>query len=326
MRYLLFFFILFNSCVNNTDKQTILRGDIYGTTYSIVYFSKVDLPLKVKIDSIFNSIDMSMSTYNSNSLITKINNNKEVLLDDHFKYVFNTSKKIYYETSGDFDPSIGPLVNSLDFGPKTNNISTDSLMKLVGLDKFKIFENKLRRPLNSFLDFNAIAKGYSVDVISEFLLFNNVANFLVEVGGEIRSSGMNLADDRNWRVGLDTPTFDGSQNEIYKAFNLIDKSMATSGVYRKFKIDSLGNKYAHIIDPKTGYSSKTNILSITVIADSCIEADAYATAFHLMTLDEINLFVQKNNKISVFVIFKDNNNKIQDLSLNNFPSIECILE
>ena len=321
MRYLLFFFILFNSCVNNTDKQTILRGDIYGTTYSIVYFSKVDLELKVKIDSIFNSIDMSMSTYNSNSLITKINNNKEVLLDDHFKYVFNTSKKIYYETSGDFDPSIGPLVNSLDFGPKTNNISTDSLMKLVGLDKFKIFENKLHRPLNSFLDFNAIAKGYSVDMISEFLLFNNVANFLVEVGGEIRSSGMNLADDRNWRVGLDTPTFDGSQNEIYKAFNLIDKSMATSGVYRKFKIDSLGNKYAHIIDPKTGYSSKTNILSITVIADNCIEADAYATALHLMTLDEINLFVQKNNKISVFVIFKDENNKIQDLSLNNFPSI-----
>ena len=321
MRYLLFFFIFFNSCVNNIDKKTILRGDIYGTTYSIVYFSKVDLQLKVKIDSIFNSIDMSMSTYNSKSLITKINNNKEVLLDDHFKYVFNTSKKIYYETGGDFDPSIGPLVNSLDFGPKTNNISTDSLMKLVGLDKFKIFQNKLQRPLNSFLDFNAIAKGYSVDMISEFLTFNNITNFLVEVGGEIRSSGLNLADDRNWRVGLDTPTFDGLQNEIYKAFNLIDKSMATSGVYRKFKIDSLGNKYAHIIDPKTGYSSKTNILSITVIADNCIEADAYATALHLMTLDEINLFVQENDKISVFIIFKDENNKIQDLSLNNFPSI-----
>ena len=321
MRYLLFFFIFFYSCVNNIDKQTILRGDIYGTTYSIVYFSKVDLQLKVKIDSIFNSIDMSMSTYNSKSLITKINNNKEVLLDDHFKYVFNTSKKIYYETGGDFDPSIGPLVNSLDFGPKTNNISTDSLMKLVGLDKFKIFQNKLQRPLNSFLDFNAIAKGYSVDMISEFLIFNNITNFLVEVGGEIRSSGLNLADDRNWRVGLDTPTFDGLQNEIYKAFNLIDKSMATSGVYRKFKIDSLGNKYAHIIDPKTGYSSKTNILSITVIADNCIEADAYATALHLMTLDEINLFVQENDKISVFIIFKDENNKIQDLSLNNFPSI-----
>ena len=143
MRYLLFLFILFNSCVNNTDKQTILEGISMGLLTVLYIFLKLTLPLKVKIDSIFNSIDMSMSTYNSNSLITKINNNKEVLLDDHFKYVFNTSKKIYHETSGDFDPSIGPLVNSLDFGPKTNNISTDSLMNLVGLDKFKIFENKL---------------------------------------------------------------------------------------------------------------------------------------------------------------------------------------
>ena len=321
MRYLLFLFILFTSCTNNVDRQTVLRGYIYGTTYSIVYFSEDDLQLKVKIDSIFNAIDMSMSTYNSNSLISKINNNKEVVLDEHFKYVFNTSKNIYYETNGNFDPSIGPLVNSLDFGPKSNNISPENLMSLVGLDKFKIIESKLLRPENSFLDFNAIAKGYSVDVISEFLSFNNVTNFLVEVGGEIKSSGMNLDSNRSWRVGLDTPRFDGLQKDIYKAFNLQDKSMATSGVYRKFKIDSLGNKYAHIIDPKTGYSSRTNILSVTVISDNCIDADAYATALHLMTLDEINLFVQKNNKISVFVIYEDENNKMQDLSLNNFPSI-----
>ena len=321
MRYLLFLFILFTSCTNTVDKQTVLRGYIYGTTYNIIYFSEDDLQLKVKIDSIFNTIDMSMSTYNSNSLISKINNNKEVVLDNHFKYVFNTSKKIYHETNGNFDPSIGPLVNSLNFGPKSNNVSPEDLMSLVGLNKFKIIKNKLIRPENSFLDFNAIAKGYSVDVISEFLSFNNVTNFLVEVGGEIKSSGMNLESNRSWRVGLDTPRFDGLQQDIYKAFNLQDKSMATSGVYRKFKIDSLGNKYAHIIDPKTGYSSRTNILSVTVISDNCIDADAYATALHLMTLDEINLFVQKNNKISVFVIYEDENNKMQDLSLNNFPSI-----
>jgi len=323
MRYLLFLFILFTSCTNTVDKQTVLRGYVYGTTYNIIYFSEDDLQLKVKIDSIFNTIDMSMSTYNSNSLISKINNNKEVVLDNHFKYVFNTSKKIYHETDGNFDPSIGPLVNSLNFGPKSNNVSSENLMNLVGLDKFKIIENKLLRPENSFLDFNAIAKGYSVDVISEFLSFNNVTNFLIEVGGEIKSRGMNLDSNRSWRVGLDTPRFDGvlDEKDIYKAFNLQDKSMATSGVYRKFKIDSLGNKYAHIIDPKTGYSSRTNILSVTVISDNCIDADAYATALHLMTLDEIKLFVQKNNKISVFVIYEDKNNKMQDLSLNNFPSI-----
>jgi thiamine biosynthesis lipoprotein len=321
MRYLLFLFILFISCTNNLNRETVIRGYIYGTTYNILYFSEDELQLKVKIDSLFNVIDMSMSTYNSNSLISKINNNKEVKLDDHFKFVFNTSKKIYQQTNGDFDPSIGPLVNSLDFGPKTNNISADSLISLVGLDKFKIVDNRLIRPKNSFLDFNAIAKGYSVDVISEFLTNSKVANFLVEVGGEIRSSGMNLGSNRSWKVGLDTPRFDGVQKEIYKAFNLQDKSMATSGVYRKFKTDSLGNKYAHIIDPKTGYSSITNILSVTVISDNCIDADAYATALHLMTLDEINLFVEKHNTISVFVIYEDDNNKMQHLSLNNFPSI-----
>jgi thiamine biosynthesis lipoprotein len=321
MRYLLFLFILFISCTNNLNRETVIRGYIYGTTYNILYFSEDELQLKVKIDSLFNVIDMSMSTYNSNSLISKINNNKEVKLDDHFKFVFNTSKKIYQQTNGDFDPSIGPLVNSLDFGPKTNNISADSLISLVGLDKFKIVDNRLIRPKNSFLDFNAIAKGYSVDVISEFLTNSKVANFLVEVGGEIRSSGMNLGSNRSWKVGLDTPRFDGVQKEIYKAFNLQDKSMATSGVYRKFKTDSLGNKYAHIIDPKTGYSSRTNILSVTVISENCIDADAYATALHLMTLDEINLFVEKHNTISVFVIYEDDNNKMQHLSLNNFPSI-----
>ena len=321
MRYLLFLFILFISCTNNLNRETVIRGYIYGTTYNILYFSEDELQLKVKIDSLFNVIDMSMSTYNSNSLISKINNNKEVKLDDHFKFVFNTSKKIYQQTNGDFDPSIGPLVNSLDFGPKTNNISADSLISLVGLDKFKIVDNRLIRPKNSFLDFNAIAKGYSVDVISEFLTNSKVANFLVEVGGEIRSSGMNLGSNRSWKVGLDTPRFDGVQKEIYKAFNLQDKSKATSGVYRKFKTDSLGNKYAHIIDPKTGYSSRTNILSVTVISDNCIDADAYATALHLMTLDEINLFVEKHNTISVFVIYEDDNNKMQHLSLNNFPSI-----
>ena len=128
MRYLLFLFILFISCTNNLNRETVIRGYIYGTTYNILYFSEDELQLKVKIDSLFNVIDMSMSTYNSNSLISKINNNKEVKLDDHFKFVFNTSKKIYQQTNGDFDPSIGPLVNSLDFGPKTNNISVSMIV------------------------------------------------------------------------------------------------------------------------------------------------------------------------------------------------------
>ena len=321
MRYLLLLFITVYSCTNNSFKKTSISGYVYGTTYSIVYFSDDELQLKVQIDSLFDAIDMSMSTYNPNSLITKINNNEDIDLDNHFKFVFNVSKKIFNKTNGLFDPSIGPLVNSLNFGPKTNHLPIDKLKTLVGLDKFNIIENKLIRPFNSFIDFNAIAKGYSVDVISRFLSINNITNYLVEVGGEIRSSGMNLDGNKNWRVGLDTPRFDGLQRDLYKIFNLKDKSMATSGVYRKFKIDSSGNKYAHIIDPKTGYSSTSNILSVTVISEDCIEADAYATALQLMSVDEITLLAKENSAISIFIIYNDVNNEMKDISFNNFPSI-----
>ncbi len=321
MRYLLLLFITVYSCTNNSFKKTSISGYVYGTTYSIVYFSDDELQLKVQIDSLFDAIDMSMSTYNPNSLITKINNNEDIDLDNHFKFVFNVSKNIFNKTNGLFDPSIGPLVNSLNFGPKTNHLPIDKLKTLVGLDKFNIIENKLIRPFNSFIDFNAIAKGYSVDVISRFLSINNITNYLVEVGGEIRSSGMNLDGNKNWRVGLDTPRFDGLQRDLYKIFNLKDKSMATSGVYRKFKIDSSGNKYAHIIDPKTGYSSTSNILSVTVISEDCIEADAYATALQLMSVDEITLLAKENSAISIFIIYNDVNNEMKDISFNNFPSI-----
>lgn len=321
MRYLLLLFITVCSCTNNSLQKTSISGYVYGTTYNIVYFSEEELQLKMQIDSLFNVIDMSMSTYNSNSLITKINDNENIELDNHFKFVFNVSKNIFNKTDGYFDPSIGPLVNSLNFGPKNNDLPQGNLIALVGLDKFNIIDNKLIRPFNSFIDFNAIAKGYSVDVISHFLSNNNIANYLVEVGGEIRSSGINIDGNKNWRVGLDTPRFDGLQKDLYKIFDLKDRSMATSGVYRKFKIDSLGNKYAHIINPKTGYSSTTNILSVTVISENCIEADAYATALQLMSIDEIAILANKNSDISIFIIYYDDNNEMKDASFNNFPSI-----
>lgn len=321
MRYLLLLFITVCSCTNNSLQKTSISGYVYGTTYNIVYFSDEELQLKMQIDSLFNVIDMSMSTYNSNSLITKINDNENIELDNHFKFVFNVSKNIFNKTDGYFDPSIGPLVNSLNFGPMIYDLPQGNLKDLVGLDKFNIIDNKLIRPFNSFIDFNAIAKGYSVDVISHFLSNNNIANYLVEVGGEIRSSGINIDGNKNWRVGLDTPRFDGLQKDLYKIFDLKDRSMATSGVYRKFKIDSLGNKYAHIINPKTGYSSTTNILSVTVISENCIEADAYATALQLMSIDEITILANKNSDISIFIIYYDDNNEMKDASFNNFPSI-----
>ena len=266
-----------------------------------------------------------MSTYKSNSIISKINNNQDVDVDNHFKNVLSVSKKIFQKTNGRFDPSIGLLVNYWGFGPEkyrsNSEAKTDdqiiSLFSKVGLDKFKIVGNKLKRPLDSYIDFNAIAKGYAVDEIGNFLKNNQIDNYLVEIGGEINASGTNVNKNKPWVIAIDMPRFDGDRS-IYSTLELNNISLASSGTYRKFKIDSDGNRYAHIINPLSGYPSKTNILSVTVKTSSCIEADAYATALHTMSIDEIIEFFEKNQEISSLVIFENENNQLEELVLNDF--------
>jgi thiamine biosynthesis lipoprotein len=157
-----------------------------------------------------------------------------------------------------------------------------------------------------------------VDVIAEFLERKNIENYLVEIGGEIRVKGKNLDKDLPWRVGLDEPRFDGGQS-VYKAINLKDEAMATSGTYRKFNTDDNGNRYAHIINTKTGYPTKTNILSVSVIAEDCMTADAYATAFQAMGIENVTEFLKSHPKLKVFMIFENDNNEFETLNLNNFP-------
>tara|TARA_B100000900_G_scaffold237176_1_gene201376 strand:+ start:5627 stop:6616 length:990 start_codon:yes stop_codon:yes gene_type:complete len=318
-----FLIILLSSC--NDIRKTSLSGLIYGTTYNIQFYSSYSENYFFEIDSIFNEIDDSMSTYKSNSLITKINTNQTVLLDNHFKNVFNTSKKIFNATDGRFDPSVGLLVNYWGFGPdtagtsrlkKTQNQFLELLNK-VGFDKFYINDDILIRPKNSYIDFNAIAKGYAVDQIGLFLKSKNINNFLIEIGGEINASGINISKNKNWLVAIDMPRFDGNRS-IYDKLELTNISLASSGTYRKFKIDSSGNRYAHIIDPYTGYPSKTNILSVTVKASSCIEADAYATAIHTMDIENIKQFFEKTPDISSLIIFENNKRELEELILNNF--------
>ena len=313
------------STVNNSKHLVNLKGLIYGTSYNILFYhSSVD-NYSEEIDSILADIDNSMSTYKPNSILSRINNNQDIEVDNHFINVFKTSKKIFKKTEGRFDPSIGLLVNYWGFGAEkyqlTTEIKDDDLMKnlisKVGLDKFKIVDNRLKRPLNSYIDFNAIAKGYAVDVIANYLKSKQIKNYLVEIGGEINTLGINLDKNKPWVVGIDMPRFDGDRS-IYSTLELKNISLASSGTYRKFKIDSDGNRYAHIIDPLTGYPSKTNILSVTVKASSCVEADAYATALHTMSIDEIIKFFDENEGISSLVIFENENNQLQELVLNNF--------
>ncbi len=320
--FLLFLFLFIYSC--NNLRHTSLTGLVYGTTYNIQFYSSANKNFSKEIDSILNEIDNSMSTYKSTSIISKINNNESVEIDNHFKNVFNSSKKIFQKTSGRFDPSIGLLVNYWGFGPEKFDIESDIkddklsyLLQKVGFDKFEIIDDNIKRPFDSYIDFNAIAKGYAVDQIGNFLIKKKIENYLIEIGGEIIASGLNMNKNKPWVVAIDAPRFDGDRS-IYSILELNNTSLASSGTYRKFKIDSIGNRYAHIINPLSGYPSRTNILSVTVKATSCIDADAYATALHTMTIEEIKDFFNNNSDISSLVIFENNNNELEELDLNSF--------
>ena len=301
-------------------KNTKLSGTVFGTSYSVIYSSEINY--QKKIDSLFYAINKSMSTYQLNSDISKLNRNESNLVDKHFIKVFEASKKIYKETNGAFDPTIGVLVNAWGFGPKNKIVNLDNLkikhlMQSVGFDRVKLIDKIIEKPKAAFIDFNAIAKGYAVDVISNFLSSNDVKNYLVNIGGELRASGINIEKQWAWRVGVENPDFDGTQS-INHTISIKNKAMATSGTYRKFKIDKNGNRYAHIIDTKTGYPSKTNLLSISVIADNCTTADAYATAFKTMGIERVKAFLKTHPKLKVFLIYENDKKELKTLNINAF--------
>lgn len=318
--FLVFLFIIV-SCKKEQPINTSLSGPVFGTSYSIIYDADIDF--QKQFDSLFFVINKSMSTYQANSDISKLNRNEPVEVDAHFITVFEASKDIYKQTEGAFDPTIGAMVNAWDFGPegKLDNINSykiDSLMQFVGFDKVNRVDNTIIKPNGAYIDFNAIAKGYAVDVIADYLKSQNINNFLVDIGGEIYAKGINGEKRKAWKVGVEDPNFDGTQS-INKVIELKDEAMATSGTYRKFKTDENGNKYAHIIDTKTGYPSKTNLLSISVIAENCMDADAYATAFKAMGIEKIRLFLESHPELKVFLIFENDEKKLETLSLNGFP-------
>ena len=303
-------------------KNAKLSGTVFGTGYSIIYDSEIDF--QKQVDSLFYVINKSMSTYQTNSNISKWNRNETVIVDDHFINVYDASKEIFERTDGAFDPTIGNVVNAWDFGAEgaikdLDSTKIDSLMVYVGFNKtFRIANSINKADPNIYLEFNAIAKGYAVDVIGEFLESQRVENYLIEIGGEIRTKGTNTEKQSDWKVGVEAPDFDGNQS-ILKAINLHDEAMATSGTYRKFKIDENGNRYAHIIDAKTGYPSKTNLLSISVIAKNCMTADAYATAFKAMGIEKVKAFLKSHPELKVFLIFENEHKELETLALNHFP-------
>ncbi|MFV0564237.1 MAG: FAD:protein FMN transferase [Flavobacteriaceae bacterium] len=319
--FLLIFSALILVSCTNTVKNTKLSGSVFGTSYHITYLSPINY--QKAFDSLFGVINASMSTYIPTSKISRINNNETVEIDNHFLTVFNTSKTIYQATGGAFDPTIGVVVNAWDFGPEgkiqsLDSLKIDSLMAYVGFNKVSATNNIITKQPGTFIDFNAIAKGYAVDVIGEFLETQNIADYLVEIGGEIRAKGLNKEKESAWKIGIEQPHFNGEQS-ILKAISIQNEAMATSGTYRKFKVDGNGNRYSHIIDTKTGYPSKTNLLSISVIAKDCMTADAYATAFKTMGIENVSGFLKTRPELKAFLIFENENGAFETLSLNGFP-------
>lgn len=299
------------SCTNKTEKVIVhLEGFALGTTFSIKYIDKNVINYDKSIDSIIQAINKSLSTYLITSDISKINQgDSTIIVDDLFKEVFIKSKKIHQETNGFFDPSIGVLVNAWGFGPEKpienlDSIKVKELLKFVGFEKVNLNqESKIVKEFPEiYLDFNAIAKGYTVDIIGRFLESKNIGDYMVEIGGEIRARGKNQHDEF-WKIAIENPNEDGSRS--YAASILLNnESIATSGNYRKFKIDESGQKFAHTLDAKTGFSSKTDLLSASVISTlDCADVDAYATAFMAMGYQKTLEFLNNRNDIKVFLIY-----------------------
>lgn len=302
---LLFFSILlFSSCQKKTFFYN--EGEIFGTFYHIQYQSTEDLGNS--IFDVLNSVNQSLSTYDQESVLSKVNQNREVELDQHFLTVFRRGQEVSEQTNGDFDMTVTSLVNVWGFGFRSlafpDSSTIDSLMQFVGYQNISLANGKIvKSNPNYMLDASAIAKGYGVDVVANFLEENGVNNYLVEIGGEIRLKGHNSKHEK-WTVGIDNPKDEAynTTNEIQEIISLDHGAIATSGNYRQYYYKD-GQKFSHTINPKTGYPVSHGILSATVYAKDCMSADAYATSFMVMGVEKTQAFLKGHPELSAYLIY-----------------------
>ena len=283
-------------------------GTIFGTTYHITY--QYDDDLQPELEARMKDVDNALSMFNKESIIAKVNNNQPVELNEMFVEVFQQAQKISEDTDGAFDITVAPLVNAWGFGFKNEQMpdkhAVDSLMAIVGYQKVS-YDGKhiIKRDPRITLDCSAIAKGYGVDVVARLLEEKGISNYMVEIGGEVVTHG--ISEKRvPWKIGVTKPTDDPLQegNELQTVLNLTDKAMATSGNYRNFYYKGK-HKYAHTIDPKTGYPVQHSILSATVLTNRCMRADAYATAFMVMGFEGAKKILERNSDLMAYLIYDD---------------------
>ncbi len=308
--YILLAIMVLSSCQTGQERIFIyLDGFTQGTSYLIAYNSPDSTDYHDEIRELFRRIDYSMSIYNQQSVISAINrNDPEARPDQYFLTVFNRAIRISEKTGGAFDITVGPLVNAWGFGfTEGENITRqliDSLLSIVGWQKVRYDDGRIvKNHPGVVLDMNAIAKGYTVDVVAEFLDSRGITDYMIEVGGEIRVRGTNR-NNQLWRIGIDKPVEDPAavSRELQEVLHLTGVSLATSGNYRRFYTEN-GQRYAHTIDPHTGYPVRHNLLSATVVTSTCMDADAYATAFMVMGLEESMEFASSHPDIEAYFIY-----------------------
>ena len=288
---------------NQKAEFNTASGFVFGTVYKIAY--QHDADLKPEIEAELKRFDQSLSPFNDSSVISRINRNEELVTDSFFQTCFNRSMEISRETKGAFDITIAPLANAWGFGFKKgafpDSLMIDSLLQITGYEKVKLENGKVvKQDPHIMLSCSAVAKGYSVDVIARLLDRKGIKNYMVDIGGEVVVKGKNATGDL-WRIGINKPYDDSLavKQDIQVVLNLTDLGMATSGNYRNYYYKD-GKKYAHTIDPRTGYPVQHSILSSTVIAEDCMTADALATSFMVMGLEEAEKFCKANPMIDAY--------------------------
>ena len=326
--FILFVILIIKACSSDNKQMDNIYGYALGTSYFIEYEKKQPddkIKLRKDIDSIFNDINMSISTYEKKSIINSINNNnKNVIPDPYFTEIFLKSKKIWKLTKGYFDPTIGNIVNAFGFGVKKgiksiSDFQKDSLKNITGFEKvFLDRDNKVvKKNKNIFLDFNAIGKGYTVDQIDKYFISHGYKNYLIEIGGEIIARGKNIKTNKIWNIAIENPKLSKNRSMISSTF-LNNKAIATSGNYRKYRIDSItGERYTHLIDPKKGEPVRSKILSVSVIANDCTTADAFATALMVMPLNLGLGLINDLNDLNAYWIVAERDT-IKDVFSNNW--------
>jgi thiamine biosynthesis lipoprotein len=319
--------LLFVFCEKKEPRPIFLQGDAFGTTYNIQFYSEKDIDFKKGLDSVIAAVNHSVSTYIPDSDISKVNKgDSTVVVDSIFREVFEISSEVNKKTNGYFDPTIGVLRNAYGFGDvkplkQIDSTTLDSLMEYVGFQKVKIKSDGTisKEYPQIYFDFNAVAKGFGIDCLGRYLEAKGVTDYLIELGGEILTKGENIEKNQEWVVGIEAVDSALEDRTFEATVRLKNVGMASSGNYRKFRIDSLsGKKFVHTLNPLTGSAEMSDVTSATVIAPTCGVADAYATSFMALGLEKSKELLKNLPDVEAYLTFNDSLNNHQVFMTDGF--------